>query len=207
MMQGKPQRLSAMFGFCLSVLMAPVGAASGCGFDRLLGDSFSAMHPRSIAVAFAIRDAVDTGIVGSAALAPIVPGRAGYWRAVGRLNALDRLLSAASMGRVASSPISVLLINSGLWTRLSPSPQGFDIAVHTAGPQRGDVAIVTSEAILAAVLDNRLFITDALDRGLFVVDGEPMATDSVRQLIAVALDPRTQAATDRPVRMFGPVRE
>lgn len=72
-----------------ALLLLTAGMATSpsiaCGFDGILGDGFSAEHPRSIAVAFAISDAVAAGIVDKTAVTPIVPGSSGYWRAVGRI--------------------------------------------------------------------------------------------------------------------------
>ena len=184
-------------------------AANSCGFDSPLGDGFSAMHPRSIAVAVAIRDAVDAGVVEHSVLDPIVPGAAGYWRAVQHLNALQRLVAA---GRTATpSPISVLFIDSNLWSRLSPSLQGLDIAVHMADKQPGDAVIVTSEAILAAVLDDRLPIAAALDYGLIAIEGAEGQRAEIRQIIVAALTlPNASIAREtlthsRPARLFGAV--
>ncbi len=72
---------------------------------------------------------------------------------------------------------------STLWSRLSPNSHGYDIATHTAGPQAGDVVVVTHEAVLAALVRGKLSIATALDRGLLVVDGESTAVDSVRSLL------------------------
>ena len=71
----------AMTSAALLLLVSGAAAppANACGFDGILGDGFSAEHPKSIAVAFAISDAVTAGIVDKAALAPIVPGSQGYW--------------------------------------------------------------------------------------------------------------------------------
>ena len=114
---------SSFYGItAAALLLLASGVATppsfACGFDGILGDGFSAEHPKSIAVAFAIGDAVASGIVDKAAVAPIVPGSQGYWRAVGRINAFHRLLAAASVGRSQSPSISLLFIDSKLWARL-----------------------------------------------------------------------------------------
>ena len=169
---------SALYGLmtAAALLLLASGAAAppsiACGFDGILGDGFSAEHPKSIAVAFAISDAVTAGVVDKAAIAPIVPGSQGYWRAVGRINSFRRLLSAASVGGTQSQSISLLFIDSKLWSRFSPGPQGYELQVHTTGASPEDVVIVTSEAILAAVLDGTMPAQKALDLGLIAIDGK-----------------------------------
>jgi hypothetical protein len=67
-------------------------AALACGYDGLIGDQFSAQHPKSLPVAFAINDAINAGIVGSDAIVPIQAGQKGYWRAMTRLAHFSSLL-------------------------------------------------------------------------------------------------------------------
>ena len=44
-------------GVAVLFLAAQVGTAMPCGFDRGLGNTFTPMHPKSLGVAFAVRDA------------------------------------------------------------------------------------------------------------------------------------------------------
>jgi hypothetical protein len=184
-----------------------------CGFDAPLGNSFSAMHPRSIAVAFAIRDAVDDKMVAKSVLDPIVPGAAGYWRAVRHLIRLQGRLSEANESALAKSiSISVLFIDSNLWSRFNPSQQGWGVQVHTTGAQPRDVVMVTSESILASVLDGRLPIEAALDRGLIAIDGAAAdAAAAIRILAAALTSPPASSlhagtSVVQSVRFFGPSR-
>ena len=187
------------------LLSGAVGPASPCGFDGPLGNNFSAMHPKSIGVALAVRDAVVAGVIEPAA-DPAVAGRAGYWRAVGHLTALQRALSSAPTER--PMPVSVLFIDSGLWSRLTPAMNGFAMDVHTDGAKESDVVVVTSEPVLTAILDKRLPVADALERGLLTVEGDP--ADAMRRLIAKALDtparPVASGVETGAARMFGPLR-
>ena len=194
----------------LSLFMGAAAPASGCGFDGILNGSFSAMHPKSFGVAFAISDAVATGTIDKSEVAPIVQGSAGYWRAVSRLNGLQRLLSAAAKGDSVPAPaLSVLLIDSSLWTRLNPGPQGFDIELHTAGAKPDDVVVVTSEAILADILEEKLPVGTALSRGLIAIDGKADAAANILRIVTGAFDRelRNNARVQmQPTRLFGPAR-
>jgi hypothetical protein len=192
----------------LSLFLGAAVPSLGCGFDGMLDGSFSAMHPKSIAVAFAIRDAVEAGVVEKSAIDPIVPNSAGYWRAVGHLNAFQRRLSAAAAQSQPHIAVAVLFIDSGLWARYSLSPHGFDLEVHTAGARDGEAVIVTSEAILAAIVDGRMAVDVAFARGAMVIDGFPPSADAIRRLIIAALSrpspPDTRTTQTRSVRFFGP---
>jgi hypothetical protein len=187
------------------LLASQTGPAAPCGFHGAIGNNFSALHPKSIDVALAVRDAVVAGVIEQAA-DPAAVGNAGYWRAVGHLTTLHAAL--AGIRKEASAPISVLFIDSGLWARLTPKADGLTMEIHTAGVQPGDVAVITSETVLTAILEKRLPVADALESGVIAIDGE--AADATRHLIAKALD-----ATARPVassvetgaiRLFGPSR-
>lgn len=193
---------------------SPAPPAAACAFDSggagLFDGNFVAVHPKASVVYFAIVDAVEQGVLDRAAFQPIAPGSSGYWRAVGRMNSLHRLLLAAS-AKQPTVPISLLFIESNLWARFEPGPHGLGIAVHTPGARDGDVVIFTSEAGIAAVLDGRLSVKAALDRGLIAVDG-PNSGDRTKDLILAALDaPESSAAgtlngQGAPVRFFGPPR-
>jgi hypothetical protein len=171
----------------LMLLTSGATPAVACGFDGVLDGNFSALHPKSIVVALAIRDAVDAGVVDKSAVDPIVRGSAGYWRAVGHLNAFRQRLSTAAGQSQPPSAVAVLFIDSALWARLAPSSQGFDIEVHTSGPQSGDVVLVTSEAILTAMLEGHLSVQAALDHELLVIDGPSGVTEKIRQLLMTGL--------------------
>jgi hypothetical protein len=191
----------------VAVLLAlQAGPAAPCGFHGAIGNNFSALHPKSIGVAIAVREAVVAGIIEPAA-DPAAAGGAGYWRAVGHLTALRAVLSAARVQ--ASAPLSVLFIDSGLWARLTPTAAGFAMDIHTGGAQPGDVAVITSEPVLVAILDKRLPMADAIERGVIAIDGE--SEDATRRLIAEALNaearPVASGVESRAIRMFGPARQ
>jgi hypothetical protein len=202
--------LTRVLAVMLLACEAAFSPARACGFDGVLGDGFSATHPKSIAVAFAIRDAVEEGILDNTAVAPIVPGSAGYWRAAGRLARLNLLLSALDVGNLPSSGISILLIDSGLWARSNPGRQGYVLEVHTPGAKAEDVVLVTAEPILAKILDGSLAVRTALDSGLLAIDGPADEITPMREAILKGLDvTRLSSKPASPminVRLFGPGR-
>lgn len=207
---------SVLYGVMTSaaLLLLASGAAgppaNACGFDGIMGDAFSAEHPKSIAVAFAISDAVAARIVDKTAMIPIDPGSRGYWRAVGHISSFQRLLPATGDAGAQSPGISLLFIDSKLWSRLSPGPKGYELQVHTSGASPDDVVIVTSETILAAVLDGTIEVNKALDLGLIAIDGKPDQTETIRHILLAAMDrARTGVVAGNramPIRLFGPTR-
>ena len=209
--------------FTAATLCLLVGAsappARACAFDGgasagLFDGGFEALYPKSSTVYFAIVDAVDQGILEKSAFQPVTPGPSGYWQAVGHINSIGRRLSAAAAG--CSQPeqaISLVFIESNLWTRFEPGPQGFGMTAHTPGAREGDGVVVTSEGGIAAVLDGRLPVRVALDRGLIAIDGEPAAAEAIKGLMIAALGIAERSFSSpaggtrsAPVRLFGPAR-
>ena len=175
-------RLALLLAVGFSLFVRPPTATRACSCDGLLGDGFGASHSQSLTVAFAVSDAIDAGVMDKS-LSPALSGQAGYERTVLRLGAFHRRLSATTAKVRAPGSISVLLVDSRLWSRLSPDARGFAIATNTAGPQPGDIVVVTHEGVLAALVSGKLSMATALDRGLLVVDGEATAVESVRSLL------------------------
>jgi hypothetical protein len=132
-----------------------------------------------MAVAFAVHDAHEEKLIQETAST--------YAAATLRLNALNRRLPASA------PPMSLLLVDAGLWTQFHP------LAVHAAGPRPGDAVILTSDAVLAAVLEGRLPAQLALERGLIVVDGETASADTVRTILR-----RELALDSGPSRRYKP---
>ena len=84
--------------------------------------------------------------------------------------------------------ISLLFIDSKLWARFSPGPQGYELQVHTSGASPEDIVIVTSETILAAVLDGTMSAQKALDLGLIAIDGKQDEAEAMRHVVVAAMD-------------------
>ncbi len=182
-----------------ALLGVPAPIAAACGFDGLLGDQFSAQHPKSLPVAFAINDGVAAGMIDKGALAPIQPGQKGYWRAMTRLAHFAALLAGTvDLGKLPH--VSVLLIDSQLWTRLRAGPAGYEIEQHERGPAPGDAVVVTNEFILALMIDGRLSARRALDIGVVAVDGEKALATLVQDRMLAGLTLEKTAAEPQTAR-------
>lgn len=144
------------FALVLVLLLASGGPASACGFHAALDSaSLVPLHPKSLGVAMAVRDAGDRKLVDPALLDAKAAGPLGYLRATARLR---------QFGVNLEGPTSVLFVESGLWTRFEKGVPQF----HVAGAQEGDTIIVTSEAVVAEILAGRMSIDGAAERGLLV---------------------------------------
>ena len=164
--------------------------AVSCGFHGLIEGNWTPLHPKSIDVAVAGRAAADKGVVESSLLDPKSSGPLGYLRASNRLrrlaSALENAAGATGASAGAAPSLSLLLVESGLWTRFSRTPQGYAAQIHVPGAQAGDAIAVTSEAVIAAILEGRIGAADAMGRSLLVFDGPAPAIREAADLLARA---------------------
>jgi hypothetical protein len=175
----------------LLALQSLANPTKACGFDGVFDGAFGVPHPRSIEVAVAVRRAVEEEMLPPSALEPIVPGAAGLWRAIDRLHALERRLSAIAAGvSLPVASMAVLFIDSGLWTRFTRVAGGYSSQFHAppAGPE--EIVVVSDEAAIAGILDGRLSARTAFDKGLIIVDAPPPQQKRVRDLLIAAFEAR-----------------
>jgi hypothetical protein len=149
---------ASLFALSLALLVDAAGPAIACGYHGTLdGASWVPLHAKSLDVALAVREAADRKLVDPALLDVKAAGPFAYGRATARLR---------QFGINLERPTSVLLVESGLWTRFEKGVPQF----HTAGAQEGDAIIVTSEAVIAEILAGRMSVDSAAERGLMVSD-------------------------------------
>lgn len=140
----------------------------GCGFHGQLPD-LAAAHPRSLGVAFAVRDAFDASVLQPL---PPAPPALGLVRATRLLHQFSPLLPSAVGADVGAGAqtVTVLLVESGLWTRYAISADGVRVEPHVDGPRAGEHVLVTSEAALQAMVAGQLDTARAQALGLLVAD-------------------------------------
>ena len=152
-------RRGRIAGALLAATLAAPPAGS-CGFHGQLAD-IAAAHPRSLDVAFALRDAYDRGEL---AELPALPPALGYLRA--RKLLVDFAAQVSAVAGDGRGSVAVLLVESGLWTRYAIDGSRASAAPHVDGPQPGEHVLLTSEAALAAIVEGRLTAERAASVGL-----------------------------------------
>jgi hypothetical protein len=163
-----------------------IGSADACMYDGAA--AVSGKYLRAIEVAAALRDRSNAQILDTRLVAPTFVNILGYHRAVRRLQRLrDSLERAVQEQRLHGPGFSLLMVESGLWTRYVHDGEGVTIAVHTAGPQPTDAVVFTGEAAIEAIASGRLAPDEAFRRGLIVVDGMAGAGRDVSVLLRAAL--------------------
>lgn len=81
------------------------------------------------------------------------------------LEKFGAMLDAASPEPLRT-PVALVLVEPMLWARFQPTAQGVRTAVHVSGAERGDLVVITGEAVLAEIAARRLTFRDAYARGV-----------------------------------------
>jgi hypothetical protein len=81
------------------------------------------------------------------------------------------MLSAAT-SQPLRMPAVVVLVEPMLWARFEPTADGLHTAVHVSGPERGDLVIITGEAVIAEIAAGHLTLGQAYARGVMRLYGE-----------------------------------
>jgi hypothetical protein len=91
-----------------------------------------------------------------------------YHATVKTLERLSGLLREAGGG---SPSFSLVLVEPMLWTRFEVGTSELRTQLHAAGPQAGDLVLISGQNVIRAVADGELAIGDARDRGLIRLYG------------------------------------
>jgi hypothetical protein len=150
--------------------VAGATTTAACGYHGLLGDGFSALHPRSIDVAIAISEAADENKLDREIVAPKFADFLALHRATRRLDRVREELQIV-IANAAVPAFSLLLVESGVWSRYVADGNTVRLVVHTDAPPAGEAVVVTGNAVLAAIIAGRVTVQDAMQRRLIVVDG------------------------------------
>ncbi|NEJ17156.1 hypothetical protein GR211_29920 [Rhizobium leguminosarum] len=87
------------------------------------------------------------------------------------------LAQFGAMLRTATSqplrmPVAVVLVEPMLWARFEPMGDGLHTAVHISGPERGDLVVITGEAVIAEIAAGHLTLGQAYARGVMRLYGD-----------------------------------
>jgi hypothetical protein len=81
------------------------------------------------------------------------------------LEEFGAMLGAASREPLPT-PVALVLVEPMLWARYQPTAEGLRTAVHVSGAERGDLVVVTGEAVIAEIAARHLTFREAYARGV-----------------------------------------
>ncbi|MEA2859177.1 MAG: hypothetical protein QOC72_1216 [Methylobacteriaceae bacterium] len=175
---------------------ATSGAAHACAFDGIFDGGFGTIHPRAIEIALAVRAAVADGVLPQSALAPLSASEAGLWRAAETLKRLGHRLSGMRGTAPTLPDIALLCSDVSLWTRYIATAQSFETLVHVSGAMPKDALVITDLAVLTTIVEARLPLRVAVQRGLLIIDAHQTEADAIERLLAAACDEPAPASLD-----------
>lgn len=149
----------------LSLALHVAAPAAACGLHGS-GPDLAVAHPRSLDLAFALSDAYRVAEL--QALEP-VPPILQLMRSQKTLRALLPRLAELTPAPSQQRPtLALLLVESGLWSRVVWSEQGLSLQQHVAGPLPDEPVLLSSEAVLSAIAAERLSPARASALGLLI---------------------------------------
>ncbi len=77
-----------------------------------------------------------------------------------------RVMLRATSHQPPQAPVAVVLVEPMLWARFEPTAAGLRTTVHVSGAERGDLVIVTGEAVITEITARRLTLDEAYARGI-----------------------------------------
>jgi hypothetical protein len=136
------------------------------------------VYPNSLYVQTAVWQAEDAGVLPSRAAEPIKDLFA-YQRTAQAMRAYGELITKADLAAGEMPHLSVVLIDTLLWTRFARTADAYAVEVHAEGPAANDVVMVTAGKVIFALVDGTLTPRIAYDRGLIRLYGPPAAVEMV----------------------------
>lgn len=155
-----------------SAMIASPGAIIACGFHddvAFARGMLNWVYPDSLhVVGAAARAVAETRLPRPQADAAPDPFGARYRSLVAMLARLTDELRAAPP---PPQGIALLLVEPMLWTRFDSDDGELRAQVHAAGPQPGDLVVISSSTVVQALADGRLAIGEAHRHGLLRLYG------------------------------------
>ncbi|BBU05608.1 MULTISPECIES: hypothetical protein [Aeromonas] len=143
---------------CMALLCLIPEMGQSCGYDALYPNPFEQNWPGTVNIAMATATAVSREQLPPLAA---LTGEAGFSRSQAWLQTLKSRLQQAGVG----GGISILLIDSGLWSRVR-GKESLLLQLHTSGPNPKDRVMLLSEAAISAMLNGSLTIEQGLQLGI-----------------------------------------
>jgi len=93
-----------------------------------------------------------------------------YRKSVRSLQRLSDALNSVP-GRSSAAPFALVLVEPVMWTRFTAGQAGLHAEIHIAGPNPGDLVVVSGEAVIGEIAEGRLAIGEAYRLGLLRLYG------------------------------------
>jgi hypothetical protein len=172
-------------GFFWSLIGATLLSSTvyACGFHdpvNLGRGMMNWVYPNSLHVLTAVWQAEDAGILPARAAEPTKDLFA-YQRMVRAMGAYGELITKADLAASEMPNISVVLIDTLLWTRFARTADTYAVEVHAEGPAPNDVVMVTAGKVMLSLVDGTLTPRIAYDRGLMRLYGPLAAVQMVKE--------------------------
>lgn len=150
-------------------LTACLGApqVGACGLDGTLNNPFTTAYPGSLSVALNTQNAIGNGQLQPL---PALDRELANLRLLTRLDQLRARLEDAGL----NGDFALLVVDTGHWARFEGKQAKVRMLPHS-GPLIYDPILLASEAVLSALLEGRLSISEAEQAGLLRWSGRGSA--------------------------------
>ena len=187
----RPRACALALGATLAMLP---GVAPACGLEdpssiSVLRGTLQLAYPQALHVGTAVWQAQLEGTLPRDALAlrgDLSPEARATLRLV-KANAMLHRLAARmnhESDRSAHPSLAIVLLGPVLWSRFETTDGVVRPRVHVAGPEHGDVVVVTDIAVVEAISEGKLRMTDAIDRGVMRLYGSAAEVTAAHRWLA-----------------------
>lgn len=169
--------------FC--ALISVVEVAHSCGYHNsvdLARGMLNWAYPNSLYVRTAVWKAEDAGILPKRASEPGKDLFA-YQRVAMAMRSYAELMSKSHSAADEMQGLSVLLIESVLWTRFVRTTEGYSVQIHAEGAAPNDVVMVTDDKVMISLVAGTITPRIAREHGLIRLYGPADRIENVADLL------------------------
>ena len=168
------RRLALRLGGLALLCYAVPGVTCGFHDPTLFAQAMvNHTYPNALHVTWAIKQARQTGLLPPLDAARVTAtgdkrralDRAAFMQTMAALYAIGIAIDGLSEQGL-EQPISVLILESMLWTRFSPDLPHVRQGMHAKGPEQGDVVLITEMPVVLAIQQGSLSIERAVELGV-----------------------------------------
>jgi len=196
----RPGRLCRALSVFFCALIASGGVAHSCGYHdpvNLARGMLNWAYPNSLYVRTAVWQAEDAGILPKRASEPSKDLFA-YHRIAIAMSSFGELMANANFAPGEMQGLSVLLIESVLWTRFVQTTEGYSVEVHADGAAPNDVVMVTDGKVMLSLVAGAITPRFARELGLIRLYGSSPSVEIVADRLDRVPVAKQETGGDRP---------